>query len=511
MHKTLKYNMLRLAKISLAALLLVSCTQAYEFDYLYKDLTFDMPKVTRPVIPSRTVNLTDFGAVGDGRELNSQAFADAIQALSDKGGGHLIVPQGMWLTGPITLKSNIDLHLEKGAVVIFSPDEDLYPIVNTNFEGTDLRRCLAPLNATGAKNISITGEGIFEGNGDKWREFSKKATPPRVWERITKRGGVFNDEGTRWFPTEGYREARMASGNLNIPDHPIDENYMKRFLRPELLVFTECENVLLEGCTYQNSPCWNLHPLWCRNMIIKDIMVRTADWAVNGDGIDIDGCENVILTGSFFDVGDDGVCIKSGKDADGRRHARACHHLLIDDVTVYHAHGGFTVGSEMSGGVHHIKVSNCRYLGTEVGLRFKSKRGRGGVVSDIWCDNIHMMDIISSAFVFNLYYAATSVADMKRKGIATVESDLQPVDETTPEFRDCHFSRIICNGADESIYVNGLPEMPVSNITFKDCNIKARTGASISHARNVTFDNVTIIPETGEPLTTFDVEGMTIN
>ena len=222
--------------------------------------------------------------------------------------------------------------------------------------------------------------------------------------------------------------------------------------------------------------------------MIQDIIVRNPHFSTNGDGIDIDACENVILTGSSFDVGDDAICIKSGKDADGRNHGKKCRNLIIDDCTVYHGHGGFVVGSEMSGGVENIRVSNCRFIGTDVGLRFKSARGRGGVVKDIWCDHIYMKDIVTYGIIFNLYYMGVSASEMSKDG----ESDIQPVDETTPEFRDFHFSDITCAGAEQAVFVNGLPEMPVRNLTIRNSNFTADKGVETHYYENVNFENVIV-------------------
>ena len=451
-------------------------------------LPFEMPQVATPSIPTRSVNITDFGGIGDGVSLNTDAFASAMQALARKGGGRLMIPAGIWLTGPITLLSCTELHLDKDAVLVFDPDQDLYPIIDTNFEGLDVRRCLSPINALGAHDIAITGEGIIDGSGDVWREVKRRKVSDDQWKAITARGGFISPDGKGWYPDEGYYKARLTAGSLNYPDPSLDEQEIKTFLRPVMVSLRECERVLLEGCTFQNSPCWNIHPLYCKNLTVKNITVRNPHYSANGDGIDIDACENVILTGSSFDVGDDAICIKSGKDADGRRHARKCRNLLISDCTVYHGHGGFVIGSEMSGGVENIRVTGCRFLGTDVGLRFKSTRGRGGLVRNIWCDHIYMKDIVAEAVTFNLYYAgvaSTDRADAK-------EEDLMPVDETTPEFRDFHFSDIICAGAKQAIYINGLPELPLSGVSFTDCVFTAKKGVEMHYNEPVSFSNVTI-------------------
>ena len=227
----------------------------------FGDLPFEMPQWELPSIPARTVSLTDFGAIGDGVADNTDAFAQAIGRLSSQGGGHLVVPAGIWKTGPIGMKSDIDLHLERGAVIVFDTNQDLYPIIDTNFEGLDVRRCLSPLYAVGEHNFSITGEGIIDGSGDAWREVKKRKVSSDLWKEILAKGGVLSENEDVWYPDEGYYKARLTAGSLNYPDPSLDEQEIKTFLRPVMVSFRECENILLEGCTFQNSPCWNIHPL----------------------------------------------------------------------------------------------------------------------------------------------------------------------------------------------------------------------------------------------------------
>ncbi len=474
--------------LALASVLLAACAPREVADEVYSGLPFEMPRVELPDIPSRSVVLTDFGGIGDGVALNTEAFARAIDHLSSLGGGRLVVPAGIWFTGPIGFKSHIELNLDKDAIIVFSTDQDLYPIIDTNFEGLDVRRCLSPLHAEGVTDIAITGEGVIDGNGDAWREVKRRKVGDDIWKTVVARGGLLSDDGSVWYPDAGYAKARATAGSLNYQDPSLDEQEIKTFLRPVLLSFRGCERVLLEGVSFQNSPCWNLHPLWCKHLTVKNITVRNPHYSTNGDGIDIEACENVLLVGSSFDVGDDAICIKSGKDADGRRHGIPCKNLIIKDCTVYHGHGGFVVGSEMSGGVENIWVSDCRFLGTDVGLRFKSTRGRGGVVKNIWCDRIYMKDIVSYGVIFNLYYAGVAASD---KG-DDASADIRPVDETTPEFRDMHISNVVCSGAKQAIYINGLPELPVSNLDFHDCVFTAAKGAEVHFASNVSFDNVRV-------------------
>ena len=504
----------RLALSALAAILpLTACSSGSsdEFAYLYKDLPFEMPRISRPVIPAYSVNLTDFGGVGDGVTRNTEAFAAAMQHLSAKGGGHLIVPAGLWLTGPVEILSNCDLHLTDNAVVIFDPDRSLYPIVSTVFEGLDTRRCESPLHADGAKNISITGSGVFDGNGDAWRMVKKSKMAEGEWNRQIAKGGVLSGDGNSWYPDEGFLKATRMS-NMNVPPSDLSEEEwqeIKSFLRPNLVQLRHCENVLLEGVTFQNSPCWNVHPLMCRNLIVNKVNVRNPWYSQNGDAIDVDSCENVLIVNSTFDAGDDGICIKSGKDADGRRRARPSKNLIVDNCTVFHGHGGFTVGSEMSGGVENIKVSNCRFLGTDVGLRFKSTRGRGGVVRGIHIDNIYMKDILAEGVLFDLFYGGKSAVEAAEDGSPLVEEPALPVDETTPEFRDIYISRVYCNGAERAMFFNGLPEMPVSNINISDCTMTARTGIDLRNSRDITFRNVRCFPKEGKAVNTWKVQNFT--
>ena len=417
---------------ALVVLVFASCCNSdYEFSYLYDGLPFEMEKVQRPDIPSREVDIRDFGGVGDGVVLNSDAFAKAINALSEKGGGRVVVPTGVWLTGPITLKDNIELHIKPDAVLLFSTDRDLYPIVETVFEGLDTKRCISPINAVGAKNIAITGGGTIDGNGDSWRQVKKSKIAPSQWKALLKSGGFTNEKGDLWYPDSSSFRGAVVSDAFNVPQGLTTEeewNSVKTYLRPVMISFKDCENVLMEDCLFQNSPCWNIHPLMCRNVIINNVTVRNPWYSQNGDGLDVDSCENVLVINSSFDVGDDAICIKSGKDEDGRRRARPCKNLIVDNCIVFHGHGGFVVGSEMSGGVKNIQVTNCRFLGTDVGLRFKSCRGRGGVVENIFIEDIVMMNIPTEPLLFDLHYGGKSAVEAAADGASPFDVEYVPAD-----------------------------------------------------------------------------------
>ncbi|MGM9736506.1 MAG: glycoside hydrolase family 28 protein [Candidatus Cryptobacteroides sp.] len=485
---------------SMAGAMLVSGCSSYEYAELYENLPFEMSRVYAPGFPDFSVSVADFGGVGDGTTLNTEAFAQAVDALVAKGGGHLIVPKGVWLSGPVILKDNIDLHVEKDAVLLFSTDRDLYPIVETVFEGLDTKRCMPQIYADGAKNIAVTGGGTIDGNGDSWRQVKKSKMASAQWKALLASGGFTNAKGDVWYPDSSSFRGSIVSDAFNVPQGlQTDEewNSVKTYLRPVLVGLKNCENVLLKDCLFQNSPCWNIHPLMCRNLLIDNISVRNPWYSQNGDGIDIDSCDGVILVNSNFDVGDDAICIKSGKDEDGRRRAMPCRNLIVDNCVVFHGHGGFVVGSEMSGGVQNISVTNCRFLGTDVGLRFKSCRGRGGVVENIHIKDIVMKDIPTEPLLFDLHYGGKSALEAVEDGASPFDVPFVPADETTPQFKDIFISDIVCSSAARAMYFNGIPEMPIENIVVKDCIISADKGADLRYSEGIVLKDVVISRKSG--------------
>ena len=475
---------------------------------------FEMPAVTLPAIPSREVSIVEFGAVGDGTTLNTQAFADAIEALAQRGGGRVTVPAGVWYTGPIIFKDNIELHLDDNALIVFSDDKSLYPLHRIAFEGLDTWRCISPLTAMNVKNVAVTGRGTIDGNGDAWRAVKREKLTEGQWKRKVAQGGIVSDDKTMWFPSESYRFGATTGADQNVSTWATtreDFERMRDFLRPVLVAFHYCENVLLEGVTFQNSPCWHIHPAMCTNLTVKDITVRCPDYAQNGDGIDIESCRNVHVSGSKFDVGDDGICIKSGKDKAGRDRGIPCENIIVENCVVCHGHGGFVVGSEMSGGVRNVLVRDCTFTGTDVGLRFKSTRGRGGVVENIWIDNISMLDIQTEPLLFDLFYGGKSASEVLEDGDEAEVTDMVAldVDETTPAFRDIHISNIACRGARRAMFFNGLPEMNVERVTVENASIMARTGAQINESTDVLLRNVSVVAAEGPALILNNVKHLT--
>ncbi|MCM1094416.1 MAG: glycoside hydrolase family 28 protein [Lachnospiraceae bacterium] len=479
-----------LGAIALLSITTLNAQAQTDFSGYYKNLPLKLQPVTAPAIPAYTVKISDFGGVNDGVTKNTEAFTKAMTHLAQKGGGHLVVPEGIWYTGPIQFESNVDLHLERGALILFSEDLADYPVQSSNWEGLSTHRAMSPLSARDKENIMISGFGTINGNGQCWRPVKKGKMTDAQWKSLLKDGAV-NQRGDIWFPNERIREV-YEDKNLQAQAHGGDKakiEYVHDFLRPVLLSFINCKNVMLKDATFENSPAWNLHPFLCENLIIDNVTVRNPWYAQNGDGIDIESCNNVLVVNSSFDVGDDAICIKSGKDKDGRDRGIPCRNVLIDGCTVYHGHGGFVIGSEMSGGAKDIVVKNCLFIGTDVGLRFKSTRGRGGVVENIYIDDVKMSDIAGDALIFDLYYGG--------KGNATAV----PVTEETPSFKDIYMNNITCRSAKRAAFFNGLPEMPMKNVQIKNSRFRADTGITLNHVDGLLLDNVTIDALNGEPLT----------
>jgi polygalacturonase len=404
----------------------------------------------------------------------------------------VVVPAGIWLTGPIILKSNLELFTESGAVVIFSENKDLYPVIETSFEGLDTWRCISPIYGKNVENVAFTGHGVWDGSGDAWRFVKKSKLTASQWKELVASGGVLNDKKNEWYPSEQFKKAQ-ESANMNVPAGlTTKEEYeaIRDFLRPVMVSIQNSKRVLFDGPTFQNSPAWCIHPLMVEDLIVRNLTVRNPWYSQNGDGIDIESCKNVLVENCNFDVGDDAICIKSGKDEDGRRRGVPAENLVIRNNIVYHGHGGVTVGSEMSGGVRNMHVSNCTFMGTDVGLRFKSNRGRGGVVENIFISDVRMTDIPSNAISFNLFYGGMSVSEMLASGKTEGLAQAEPVTEKTPQFKNISIKNIVVKGAQQAVVLQGLPEMKLENVTMTDMLLEAENGFSIVDAENIKIEGV---------------------
>ncbi len=478
-----------------AALLLLSMTfnaEAQNYDGLVAKAPFQMNAVALPQIPDNNVCITDFGAVGDGKSLCTEAFQKAIGSLSDKGGGHLNVPHGVWLTGPIELRSHIDLHLEEGAVIRFAADDSLYPIVSTVYEGEVSNKCQSPISANNQTDISITGSGAIDGNGEYWRPVKRAKVTTGKWNELVSSGGKVVSSNL-WVPSESYfKGQQLAETGELYRLAPEQLNDYKRYLRPIMVSLISCKRILLDGVTFNNSPAWNVHPLMCEDLTVANVIIRNPSYAQNGDGIDIESCRNVVVTNSTFDTGDDAICLKSGKDEQGRKRNMPTENVVVDGCRVFHGHGGIVIGSEMSGGVRNVFVQNCYFINTDAGIRLKACRGRGGVVNGITIRNIAMTDIAGDAITADLYYGSRPTFKTLGDGTKVNTTAAEPVSEATPSFRDITIENVTCNGAKRAIFINGLPEMPITNMTLRNVNIQAATDAEYYFFKNLTRDNVVV-------------------
>ncbi|MDD3078504.1 MAG: glycoside hydrolase family 28 protein [Paludibacter sp.] len=475
----------------------------------YKDLPFKMDILKVPSFKKYSVNITDFGAVGDGLTLNTEAINKAIKSVSDKGGGTVIVPQGIWLTGPITMLSNVNLFTEQNSMILFSSDFNLYPIVDAIFEGLNTKRCQSPITAKNAENIAITGYGIIDGSGDAWRPVKKEKLTDRQFRNLVKSGGVLSEDKKTWYPSQSSMKGQSYCVDQNVPvgiSTNVEWQSIHDFLRPVMVNFINCKNILLDGVTFQNSPAWNLHPLMSDNIIINNITVRNPWYSQNGDGIDLESCTNTLIVNSNFDVGDDAICMKSGKNEDGRSRNRPTANVIVYNCVVYHGHGGFVVGSEMSGDVRNIIVNKCSFLGTDVGLRFKSTRGRGGIVENIYIENINMTDIPTDPLLFDLFYGGKSPAEEDYVETTDSSSKIPPVTVETPCFRNIFISNVISNNSNRAMYFNGLPEMKVQNVKIEDSVFHSKIGAVINQTNGIVMKNVKIDNSVGEVVQLQNVE-----
>lgn len=454
--------------------------------------------VQLPHIPDRCVRITDFGAIGDGLHSNTEAFARAIEACSAVGGGRVVIPPGIWLTGPIELRSRIELHAEADTLVRFSTDFDEYPLIRTSYEGNDSVRCRSGLDGEDLHDVAITGPIVFDGGGEAWRPAKKSKMSAGEWSRLLAAGGVVDEAAGVWWPSADAMRGSETIARLRREKRTDPDAYRaaRDYLRPVLLSLRRCRRVLLDGPTFQNSPAWCLHPWASEHLTVRGVTVRNPWYAQNGDGLDLDSCRYALVENCTFDVGDDAICLKSGKNEAGRALGKPTEHITVKGCTVYHGHGGFVIGSEMSGGVRDVTVSDCTFIGTDIGLRFKSARGRGGIVERIRIERIRMLNIKGEAISFHLFYEG-------KEGSGEAGKAPAPFTEGTPVFRDVRIEDVRCAGADAALLVNGLPEMPLSGLVVERLRYAGKRGALCINARDLVLRDAHIRPKSG-PLVTLD-------
>lgn len=426
--------------------------------------------------------VTDFGAVGDGATKATAAFSRAIDAASAAGGGTVIVPAGTYLTGPIHLKSNITLNLQAGARLNFTNDfVDYLPAVQTCWEGTPCMGFSPLIYGYQLENVAVVGRGIIDGCGRAWWDMYRQFRQERK-----EQGKI-----TTW--TTAQKTLQQTNKN-KFPEENRPQEAL--WLRPTTIEFYECANVRIEGVMIMNSPFWTVHPTYCDNVTIEGITIKNPANSPNTDGVNPDGCRNVHISNCHISVGDDCVTIKSGRDEAGRKMNRPCENITVTNCTMLDGHGGVVIGSEMSGGVRNVVISNCIFDGTERGIRIKTTRGRGGIVENIRVCNIVMRNITLSPIWLNMAYTRTRP---------------EPVSERTPTFRNIHFANITSYGSRYAGYLKGLEEMPIDNVTFTNIDLQAHEGFSCNYSQHMAFNNVKLEIEKGPLISADHVQQLEIN
>lgn len=403
-------------------------------------------------------NVRDQGAVGDGTTLDRAAINRAVDACAQAGGGTVYLPPGRYLTGTIELKSHVTLELDAGATILGSENPDDYPTTPSPWGAGPAM--MAPLiYAVDAENITITGRGTIDGQGAIW------------WRRLRL------NNPKKYPPGPQTAEDRAEAAKLDRG-------------RPHLIRPVRCRDLVIEQVCLRNSAEWHVHPMLCENLRIDGVAIAApAVNAHNTDGINPESCRNVQILNCRIDTGDDCVTLKSGRDELGRRVGRPDENITIANCVMHRGHGGVTIGSEMSGGVRNVVVTNCIFVGTDIGIRMKSQRGRGGAVEGVSVSNIVMQDV-PVPFVITTFYTGSDRPD-----------EVHPVDEGTPRYRDMLFSHITARGAKKAGAITGLREMPIENVTFSNVHVEAQTGFTCTNAAGITFLDTVIDTAQGPALT----------
>lgn len=426
---------------------------------------FPMPQLTRPEFPARVIDIRDHGAVADGVTKNTAAIAAAIQTCADAGGGRVLVPAGQWLTGPIHLRSKIELHLAEGAELVFSDQfADYLPVVLVRVGGVELYNYSPFIYARDCTNVAITGPGKLNGNSKAWWPWGKKETK------------AFFEMAARGVPVE-----KRVFGT---PEAAI---------RPNFVVCFNCRNVLMEGFTIGGGPNWTIHPVYCENVIIRRVHVLTD--GPNNDGIDPDSCRNVLVEHCVFDTGDDCLVLKSGYNEDGWRVARPTENVVMRWCSSQRGHGGLVIGSEMSGDVRNVYLHDCEFDGTDRAVRIKTRRDRGGVVEHVWAERLHVRNMQQDVVIMNMDYTADRNA---------------PIAKKPPVFRDIHVKDVTADGAPVAIRLTGLDGSLIENVSFENMTIVSTQGVKAAHVKDVLFKNVIVTPKSGPVFDLTDARGVLI-
>ncbi len=457
--------------IGVFTLLLVAlCARAsnIDFDKAFKESAKIEKQIKRTSFAKRTFYITDFGAKPHNEaEPCHEAINQAITACSLAGGGTVVVPKGTFFTGPITLKSNVNLHVSEGATLKFSTDQSLYfPGVITRWEGIDCYNARPLIYAYGETNIAITGKGTIDGQGSMEAWWPMCGAPRYGW----KEGMVAQRNGGR--------ERLLMYGETNTP---IYKRIMtpEDGMRPQLINLYSCNTVLIEDVTLLNSPFWVIHPLFCESLIVRGVNIFNR--GPNGDGCDPESCKNVLIENCVFDTGDDCIAIKSGRNNDGRKWNIPSENIIVRGCKMKNGHGGVVIGSEISGGYRNLFVENCEMDSPELDrvIRIKTSTCRGGVIENVFVRNVTVGQCREAVLRINLQYENRENC---QRGF-------------TPTVRNVHLKNVTCQKSQLGVLIIGLEDPSlVNNISVEDSHFNnvAKDGNDIKSAKDVTFKNLYI-------------------
>lgn len=442
----------------------------------YSKITLNTPfnknlPIAETKFPARICNIINYGAIGDGKTKNTQAFATAISDCAQQGGGKVEVPPGTWLTGPIHLESNIDLDIQKDARINFSIDfKDYLPVVFSRFEGIEYYNFSPPIYAKNAHNIAITGKGSINGEGQNWWNLSILHSIKKLYEM----------------------------GENNVPVNQRIFGTAKAGLRPAFVEFVNCQRALIKNITLVNGPMWTIHPLYSQDIIVKNINIQTEK-GPSTDGVVIDSSQNILVENSTFSTGDDAITIKSGRDNDGRRVGIPSKNIVLQNCTVDNAHGAIAIGSEMSGNVENVLAQNFTVRQAQHGFRIKSNEERGGIAQNIWVKNLDIDSLSVATIKLNMHYEKRRSAHYNKN--------------YPPSFQNIHINGVTCQATKDSINLIGLANQPaMKNLDLKNINILyARDGLQMNYVNNTHLNNINIAPKYGPPFTITDSRGITLS
>jgi polygalacturonase len=412
---------------------------------------FPMEQLTRPAIPNRSFNIRDYGAQemdGQNGPMITEAVRRAIEAATEAGGGKVIIPAGNWLSGPIQLKSNINLHLERNAEVFFSTDRDHYlPVVHQRHEGVEAYNYSPMVYASHAVNIAITGQGTLNGQGEPWWDwFEKHGAPPRI----------------------------LAS-QVPLSQRIFGKGSGMEGMRPSFVMFWKSDSILVEGVRLVDGPMWNLHLVYSENIIVRRTRIESLT-APNGDGIVVDSSRNVLLEHNDIQTGSDAVALKSGLNEEGLLLNRPTENVVIRHFSARNVSGtGVAFGSETSGGIRNVYVHNGLFDGTGRGIGVRTERGRGNVVENVWVRDITMRNITYEGFNINTFFTGRSATG------------------PAPLVRNIRLRNVSIDRVPTAISLTGLPEKWLENITLENMQItNAEMGVQITRAKNMVLKDVSI-------------------